>query len=93
MILTENTILNTSDAASMTAVGLVAFKGSDRPVVQNLGPGTLYLGTGLTDLDTKGIKLPINAVYEIPAVLVEGAGRIVLLAKDDDCDVRVINVG
>jgi hypothetical protein len=93
MILPENTTVDTSDATVMATYGLVAFTGNQRPIVQNLGPGTLYLGTGTSSLNTVGLKLPTNAVYELPADLVTGPGRICLLAMDDDCDVRIINVG
>jgi len=77
----------------MTAAGLRAFKNADRPVIQNLGPGALYLGTGSADLTTKGLKLPINAVYELPATLMEGAGQVFLRADGGNCDVRIVNVG
>jgi hypothetical protein len=93
MILPENTTVDTSNATAMAAYGLPAFGNSTRPIVQNLGPGVLYLGSGDTNLDTVGLRLPPNAVYELPAILVEGPGRICMLATDDDCDVRILNVG
>lgn len=94
MIIAQNTTVDTGDAAVMTAAGLRAFKNADRPVVQNLGPGTLYLSTSATNITTVGIALPINAVYELPAVLLEGASRIYLHATGvGGCDVRIINVG
>lgn len=93
MIITSGTTVDTSNATTMVAAGLRAFKNADRPIVQNLGPGTLYLGTGSADLATKGLKLPINAVYELPATLMEGAGQIFLLADGGNCDVRIVNVG
>ena len=93
MILPENTTIDTSNVAAMAVHGLTAFGKTSRPIVQNLGPGTLYLGTSATDLATRGIKLPVNAVYELADVLVEGAQQVFLRAVDDDCDVRIINVG
>lgn len=93
MILPQDTVVNTSDQDDMTPYGLTAFNKSSRPIVQNLGPGTLYLGTSPDDLDTVGIALPVNAVYELAATLLEGAGQVCLLASGDDCDVRIINVG
>jgi hypothetical protein len=93
MILPQNTTIDTSDEATMAAYGLPQFTKSSRPIVQNLGPGNLYLGNTTTSLETVGIKLPINAVYELPAELAEGASRVCLRAVDDDCDVRIINVG
>ena len=93
MILPENTTLNTSDEAEMAVYSLKPFKDSDRPIVQYLGPGTLFLGNSPANLATAGIELPEAAVYELPAVLIEGAGSIYLRAVGDDCDVRIINVG
>lgn len=93
MILPENTTVDTSDADAMAGYSLKAFNKDSRPVVQNLGPGTLYLGTSASNLPTVGLELPVAAVYELPAVLVEGAGKVFLRAVGDDCDVRIINVG
>lgn len=93
MILTNGTSINTSDQDDMTPFGLIAFNNNSRPIIQNLGPGTLYLGTAQADLDTKGLEMPEGAVYELPATLIEGAGQIWLLASVDDCDVRILNVG
>ena len=93
MIITSGTSVNTSDATAMTAYSLPAFAGTMRPVIQNLGPGDLYLSTNNTNITTTGLKLPINAVYEIPAVLNEGAAQVWLAASGGNCDVRIINVG
>lgn len=95
MILTSGSTVNTSNAAAMAALTnpSVPFGNSSRPIVQNLGPGTLWLGTGAEALENYGLKLPVNAVYELPATLVEGAGQIFLKATDGNCDVRIINVG
>ena len=93
MIITSGTSVNTSDATTMTTYSLPAFSGSMRPVIQNLGPGDLYLSTNNTNITTTGLKLPINAVYEIPATLNEGAAQVWLAASGGNCDVRIINVG
>lgn len=93
MILPNGTTINTSDQDDMTPYGLIAFNKNSRPIVQNLGPGTLYLGTSPASLATVGLELPVGAVYELPDTLVEGAGQICLLASGDNCDVRIINVG
>jgi hypothetical protein len=93
MILTSGTSINTGDATAMAVHSLPAFTGTMRPIIQNLGPGNLYLSTSSTSITTRGIKLPVNAVYELPATLVEGAGQVWLGASGDDCDVRIINVG
>lgn len=69
------------------------FSKTARPVFQNLGPGTLYFNTSSTDVASNGIKLPVNAVYELPTALVEGAGEIWFAAVSGNCDVRIVNVG
>lgn len=69
------------------------FTGTQQPIIQNLGPGNLYIGTSNADLSNNGLYLPAGAVYEFPATLVEGAGTIWLLADVADTDVRIINVG
>ena len=93
MILTSGTSIDTSDAAAMAVHSLPAFKGTMQPIIQNLGPGDLYLSTGPTSITSRGLKLPINAVYELPVILVEGAGQVWLAASGGNCDVRIINVG
>lgn len=69
------------------------YKLDQQPIVQNLGPGDLYIGTSSTSLTTTGLRLPVNAVYEFPNTLAEGAGQLWLQANLDDCDARIINVG
>jgi hypothetical protein len=78
-----------------TAAGITdsGFSGTNQPIFQNLGPGVLYIGPFSTDLSTKGLKLPVNAVYEYPAVLVLGDAKVYMQAIDDSCDVRIMNVG
>lgn len=93
MIISQNTTVDTSNATTMAGYGLRAFERADRPIVQNLGPGTLYLGTSATNIATVGIELPVAAVYELPAPLMEGAGAVFLRAVGGNCDVRILNVG
>jgi hypothetical protein len=74
-------------------------KGSQRPIFQNLGPATLYFSTDTNNIASSGIKMPMNAVYEMPAELSAGAGAIFFVAVSTDpevaqiCDVRYLNVG
>jgi hypothetical protein len=81
MILAANTPTNTG------------FSGSTQPIIQNLGPGNVYVGTSSTNLSTTGLYLPAGSVYEFPATLIEGAGTVWLEADAPDTDVRIINVG
>jgi hypothetical protein len=69
------------------------FTGTTAPVIQNLGPGDLYVSDTNTDVTTRGLYLPPYAVYEFPQVVVEGPGAIWLQALGGNCDVRIINVG
>lgn len=71
----------------------LGYSGTQRPIVQNLGPGTLYIGSNSATLLTEGIQVPVDAAYELPAVMIEGAGRLYAQASGDDCDVRTLNVG
>lgn len=66
---------------------------TSRPIVQNLGPGTLYFNTSGNDVINTGIKMEPLAVYEFPTTLVEGPGDVWFQAETDYCDVRVLNVG
>jgi hypothetical protein len=69
------------------------FSRTARPIFQNLGPGTLYFSTSETNVSINGLKLPVNAVYELPTSIVEGAGEVWFLAVGANCDVRMLNVG
>ena len=78
-----------------TAAGIVdsGYIGTNQPIIQNLGPGVLYVGPYSTNLSTNGLKLPVNAVYEYPKTLVEGDAKVYIQAIGDSCDVRMMNVG
>jgi hypothetical protein len=69
------------------------YSGSTRPIIQNIGPGDLYIYTDSTDIVSKGIWLPAGAVYEFAAPIVEGAGAVWIQADGSNCEVRIINVG
>ena len=69
------------------------FAGTTQPVIQNLGPGELYIGSSNADLVNTGLYLPVGAVYEWPATVLEGSGSVWLQASSGQCDVRIINVG
>ena len=71
----------------------LGYSGTQRPLVQNLGPGILYISSSANDLATEGIEIAPDAAYELPATLNEGAQQLYALAVGDDCDVRTLNVG
>ena len=81
-------IINPSDGPVLAALTRTA-----RPIVQNLGPGTLYFSSREANIATEGLKLVPNAVYELPTSLVEGIGEVWLEAAGSVCDVRILNVG
>lgn len=61
------------------------------PVIQNLGPGTVYLDTD-GDVDaTSGLKIDPGAVYEFP--ISGGNMGIWIVASEANTDVRVIELG
>ena len=82
-------------ATITTAAGAtqLSFTGTQMPVIQNLGPGVLYLGATSDTLSTEGIQLPVGAVYEFPRVVQDGAGAVWIQAIGASCDVRTLNVG
>jgi hypothetical protein len=69
------------------------YAGTNQPVIQNLGPGILYVGSVSSDLLTEGLQLPVGAVYEFPEVVIEGPGAIWIQASGATCDVRILNIG
>jgi hypothetical protein len=71
------------------------FTGSQQPIIQNLGPGTIYIGpfNSAEALIGIGLKLVPNAVYEYPTTLVEGADKVYIATDTNSTDVRIINVG
>lgn len=66
---------------------------SSRPIIQNLGPGTLYIGPSEDNLLSEGLQLKPNCVYEVPAPMVEGLVYLYMQADITTCDIRILNVG
>jgi hypothetical protein len=63
-----------------------------RPLIQNLGPGNVYVDTdGDVDADS-GFFIAPTAVYEFPASGGNSVG-IWLVADADNTDVRIVGVG
>jgi hypothetical protein len=69
------------------------YTATEMPVIQNLGPGVLYIGATSTNLSTEGLQLPVGAVYEFPRIVQDGAGAVWIQAIGASCDVRMLNVG
>lgn len=69
------------------------YTATQMPVIQNLGPGILYVYSASTNITTEGLQLPVGAVYEFPEVVQDGAGAVWIQATGGNCDVRLMNVG
>jgi hypothetical protein len=75
-----------------TAVRL-ALPPNATPVVQNLGPGTLYFDTGNDVTVATGIRLPVGAVFEFVRDLSAVGGDLWLIADAANTNVRYLAVG
>jgi hypothetical protein len=68
--------------------------GRGRPVIQNLGPGNVYLGTEETEADPDaGFKIVPNGGFEFSTAAGFEAGGVWIASDAADTDVRVISVG
>jgi len=71
----------------------VALDSSATPVLQNLGPGVVYLDTSDDVAVATGLQLPVGAAYEWPHDLSQSGSAIWLVATAADTDVRYLVVG
>lgn len=62
-----------------------------RPVIQNLGPGAVYLDTDGDVDETSGLMIPVHAVYEFPDDGGNNTG-IFIMADTEGTDVRVVGM-
>lgn len=65
---------------------------SASPLVQNIGPGTVYFDTRRDVTVGTGFRLAAGAAYEFPRDLNQSGGALFLVA-DADSDVRYVEVG
>lgn len=71
---------------------ITAFIGRVRPVIQNLGPGDLYVDTD-TEASIEGsIKIAVGVIWEFQAAIGEG-DTLSLVATQEDTDVRLMGMG
>lgn len=66
---------------------------SSSPVLQNLGPGIVYVDHDSGVSEDTGFKLVVNAVYEFPRDLGVGGGNLWVVADAADTDLRILVVG
>lgn len=62
------------------------------PIVQNLGPGNVFLGDAAVTTGT-GLKLSPNSAFEFPRDLGQGFGGLFAVADAAGTDVRYLVVG
>lgn len=62
----------------------------ETPVIQNLGPGVLYLDTRSNVAAGTGLKIPVDSAYEWPKDLTK---TVYAIADAANTDVRVLVVG
>lgn len=68
--------------------------GKGRPVIQNLGPGNVYLGTAQAEADPdEGFKIVPGGGYEFSSAAGFEAGGVWVVADAANTDVRVISIG
>ena len=68
----------------------IPFRGRERTIVQNLGPGSLEFSTeGAFEYGT-GIRLLSNSAYEFPT---PSALDDLWVVASEDSDVRIVRVG
>lgn len=63
---------------------------SCRPVIQNLGPGVLYLDSDPDVTVDSGLQLPVGAVYEFAQPLAGNEVSLSLISSLANTDVRVL---
>lgn len=62
----------------------------ETPVIQNLGPGVLYLDTSSSVSVTTGLRVPVDGAYEWPR---DVATSVYAVASAAGTDVRILKVG
>lgn len=63
---------------------------SARPVIQNLGPGVLYLDSDPDVTVNSGLQLPVGAVYEFLMPLAGSDAGLSLISSLANTDVRIL---
>lgn len=74
-----------------TPVSLVEHFASSRTVVQNLGPGTVFLDSSKDVTPETGFRLMVDSVYEFPTASNLG-GPMYVVSDEADTDVRIMCV-
>lgn len=64
----------------------------ETPIIQNLGPGVIYMDTVDTVTTANGVRLAVGNTYEYPGDM-RLAGPLFLISDQANTDVRVMVVG
>lgn len=76
-----------------TTVTPLGFGGGDTPLIQNLGPGTVYMGRDDTVTVGNGVRLGVGDAYEFPSDLgASGSSTVYLVSDAAGTDVRYMVV-
>lgn len=76
-----------------TSVTSLPIRSEVTPVIQNLGPGVLYIDADPAVSATSGFVLDVGSVYEYPRDLAVAAGAVYAVASQANTDVRILVVG
>lgn len=76
-----------------TTPASLAVDRSDTPLIQNLGPATVYVGRNQGTLATTGIRLEEGDAVALAANLVEAGGPLYAVTTAGTADVRVLTIG
>lgn len=63
-----------------------------QPVIQNLGPGTLYIDTVTPATAAGGLQLPVGSVFEMAESSRSGDATLYMIADAAGTDVRILQV-
>lgn len=65
------------------------------PVIQNLGPGIVYIGRTSGVTTSNGMQIPVGAVYEWPVAIGAGGSSpdVYAIADTAGTNVRVLSAG
>lgn len=85
--------LQTMHQSVGTAAVVLAVTPQQAPVIQNLGPGNLYIDSNPGVTTNSGLKLAVGDTYEYPRDLAEAAGSVYAIADQAATDVRILVVG
>lgn len=69
----------------------VAASGRNRLLIQNLGPGNVFLDTEGTVTATAGLKIEPGAVYEFPTASADD--DVYIISDTANTDVRIVRLG